>query len=75
MRYDPILETKLEHTGVDFGARWEHPSTPRGRTVVSRPPWRYGNCTIIDHGNSLATLYGHQSVIGVTVGQKVTKGR
>ena len=30
---------------------------------------------IIDHGNSLATLYGHLSSIAVGVGQTVAKGQ
>ena len=46
-----------------------------GVVVWAGPRGGYGNCTIIDHGNSLATLYGHQSVIGVTVGQHVTRNQ
>ncbi len=34
----------------------------------------YGNRVIIDHGNGYATLYGHQSVIQVQVGQRVNRG-
>ena len=35
----------------------------------------YGNATIIDHGNSLATLYAHQSSILLGDGQRVTRGQ
>jgi murein DD-endopeptidase MepM/ murein hydrolase activator NlpD len=34
----------------------------------------YGNRTMIDHGNGFVTLYGHQSLIQVQVGQKVARG-
>jgi len=34
----------------------------------------YGNRTIIDHGNGFITLYGHQSLIQVKVGQQVARG-
>ena len=36
---------------------------------------RYGNCIVIDHGNGLATLYGHQSAFAVAVGDIVTTGQ
>lgn len=35
----------------------------------------YGNNVIIDHGNGVATLYGHLNSITVHVGDKVTKGQ
>jgi murein DD-endopeptidase MepM/ murein hydrolase activator NlpD len=77
MRFDPILETQSMHTGVDFGAPMGTPihAAADGVVVFAGPRGGYGNCTIIDHGNSLATLYGHQSVIGVSVGQRVTRGQ
>jgi murein DD-endopeptidase MepM/ murein hydrolase activator NlpD len=34
----------------------------------------YGNAVVIDHGSALATLYGHQSKILVTLGQQVRQG-
>jgi murein DD-endopeptidase MepM/ murein hydrolase activator NlpD len=35
----------------------------------------YGNATVIDHGNALATLYGHQSAIFVQPGDHVSRGQ
>ena len=35
----------------------------------------YGNMTLINHGNGLSTLYGHQSSIIVSAGQSVTQGQ
>ena len=35
----------------------------------------YGNLTVIDHGNGLATAYGHQSSIGVAIGASVAQGQ
>ena len=34
----------------------------------------YGNAVVIDHGGGMATLYGHQSQIAVSVGTKVLAG-
>lgn len=34
----------------------------------------YGNRVMIDHGNGFVTLYGHMSVVRVSVGQSVNKG-
>ena len=44
--------------------------------TVSYAGWRggYGKCVMIDHGNGVQTLYGHNSKIQVTVGQKVSAG-
>ena len=35
----------------------------------------YGNVILIDHGNGLVTLYGHQSQLIAGVGQKVSRGQ
>jgi murein DD-endopeptidase MepM/ murein hydrolase activator NlpD len=45
-----------------------------GTVVMAGPNGGYGNWTLIDHGGGLATGYGHQSSIGVRVGQHVSRG-
>ena len=45
-------------------------------TVVSSgwDPSGYGNKVVIDHGNGYVSLYAHQSVLQVVVGQRVNRG-
>jgi murein DD-endopeptidase MepM/ murein hydrolase activator NlpD len=45
--------------------------------VVISAGWQggYGQATVIDHGDGLATLYAHQSSIGVSSGQRVSRGQ
>lgn len=45
-----------------------------GTVVMARWYYGYGNCTQIRHSDGYITLYGHQSKILVTEGQKVSKG-
>lgn len=75
-RIHPIYKVRKMHTGIDIDA-------PMGATIVAANSGRvilagwnggYGNCVIIDHGDGIATLYGHQSKILVSVGDKVAKG-
>ena len=35
----------------------------------------YGNAVIIDHGNGLQSLYGHNSSLTVSVGETVSQGQ
>lgn len=37
--------------------------------------WGYGCHVIMDHGNGYQTLYGHMSVLSVSPGQVISKGR
>jgi murein DD-endopeptidase MepM/ murein hydrolase activator NlpD len=75
-RLDPILGIIKVHTGIDLGAAEGTPirAAADGTVVTAGVVDGYGNCTVIDHGNGLATLYGHQSQLLVTPGQQVHKG-
>jgi murein DD-endopeptidase MepM/ murein hydrolase activator NlpD len=76
-RIHPIYGTSILHTGIDYGADEGTPIRAAADGVVVSAGWYggYGNATIIDHGGGIATLYGHQSVLGVSAGQKVTQGQ
>ena len=76
-RMHPILQEMRTHDGVDFAAGTGTPirSAADGVVVYAGPRGGYGNATVIDHGNSLATLYAHQSAIFVSVGQRVTRNQ
>lgn len=66
------------HGGVDFPC-------PVGTTVVAAGsgrvifsgwnPGGYGNLVMIDHGNGLVSLYGHNSRVIASVGDSVAKGQ
>lgn len=76
-RVHPIFLTSRMHSGLDFAAPsgTSIRSAANGVVVFAGARGGFGNATIIDHGNSLATLYAHQSAIVVKQGQKVTKGQ
>jgi murein DD-endopeptidase MepM/ murein hydrolase activator NlpD len=76
-RMHPIFHEVRMHTGVDFGASAGTPiqAASDGVVVSAGPLGGYGNATVIDHGNSLATLYAHQSMVDVAAGQHVTRGQ
>jgi murein DD-endopeptidase MepM/ murein hydrolase activator NlpD len=64
------------HPGIDIAAPWGTPIHASGSGVVIYASWEegYGNYTCINHGGGISTCYGHQSYIGVTVGEVVTRG-
>jgi murein DD-endopeptidase MepM/ murein hydrolase activator NlpD len=74
---DPFTGVPGFHPGVDFGAPLGTPIHAAGDGTVAFAGLEsgYGNYTCIDHGNGIATCYGHQSVILVKLGDKVTKGQ
>ncbi|MCU1463604.1 MAG: metalloendopeptidase-like rane protein [Acidimicrobiales bacterium] len=76
-RLHPIFGDMRMHTGVDFGATSGTPihAAADGVVVSAGVLGGYGNATVIDHGKSLATLYGHQSLIIVRAGDKVQRGQ
>ena len=66
------------HRGIDFPSPQGTPvmAAEAGTvTTVLYSNKSYGNRVIIDHGNGISTLYGHNSTIGVSLGQKVSKGQ
>jgi len=77
LRIDPIGGSVGFHPGLDFGAEMRAPihAAGAGTVVVAGDCGGYGNCVVIDHGASLATLYGHQSQVLVKVGDVVTAGQ
>jgi murein DD-endopeptidase MepM/ murein hydrolase activator NlpD len=64
------------HEGIDIGVPMGTPIRAAGSGTVIYAGWMggYGNLTVIDHGNGLATAYGHQSGIAVGMGQTVSQG-
>lgn len=76
-RQDPFTRTPALHTGVDF--RIEYGGTVRatasGRVSVAEYSGGYGNLIEIDHGNGVATRYGHLSAYLVAPGDKVEAGQ
>jgi murein DD-endopeptidase MepM/ murein hydrolase activator NlpD len=76
-RVHPIYGTSRMHTGVDMAAPAGTAIRSAGDGVVVSAGSQsgYGNTTVIDHGGGLATLYAHQSSIGVSSGQRVTQGQ
>lgn len=64
------------HPGLDIANHDGGPILAADSGTVVVAGWTntgYGNHIIIDHGNGYKTLYGHLSVIGVVVGQRVSR--
>jgi murein DD-endopeptidase MepM/ murein hydrolase activator NlpD len=64
------------HNGVDLAAPHGSPvqAVHAGKVVLSRWYAGYGYAVIIDHGDGVETLYGHNSELLVLEGQEVTAG-
>jgi murein DD-endopeptidase MepM/ murein hydrolase activator NlpD len=76
MRMDPFLGRPAIHTGIDLRGDIGEPvrATATGRISIAGREGGYGNMVEINHGNGLATRYGHLSQIDVKVGQLVRIG-
>ena len=74
--HDPFTGAAGFHPGIDFGAALGTPIHAAGDGVVvfAGVESGYGNYTCINHGNGVATCYGHQSLILVKVGDQVKRG-
>jgi hypothetical protein len=64
------------HLGVDLASLAHSPiqAANHGKVVFAERLGIYGLTVVLDHGQGLASLYGHLSRINVSVGQEVKKG-
>ncbi|MEK1888304.1 MAG: M23 family metallopeptidase [Phyllobacterium sp.] len=76
MRKDPLIGMMAFHSGMDFRATSGASvlATANGTVTAAEYTGGYGNMVEIDHGNGLATRYGHMSQILVKAGQHVKLG-
>jgi murein DD-endopeptidase MepM/ murein hydrolase activator NlpD len=76
MRMDPFLGRPAVHTGIDLRGETGEPvrATATGRVTIAGREGGYGNMVEINHGDGLATRYGHLSEISVKNGQVVRIG-
>jgi murein DD-endopeptidase MepM/ murein hydrolase activator NlpD len=77
VRSDPFLGRPAMHTGLDFRAATGDPIRATANGKVSTAGWAggYGQMVEVDHGNGLATRYGHMSKILVKVGDVIKIGQ
>ena len=76
-RVHPVTGIPTGHTGIDIGAGYGTNVYAAESGVVMMAQWfgGYGNAVTIDHGDGISTLYGHNSSLCVSPGQRVTKGQ
>jgi murein DD-endopeptidase MepM/ murein hydrolase activator NlpD len=75
-RIHPVTKKRSMHTGIDIGASGGSRivAVANGKVIYAAWYGAYGNCTIVDHGGGLTSMYGHQSKFGVKKGDIVLKG-
>ena len=75
-RSDPFTGETRGHTGMDLAVPTGTPirAALPGTITVSQYSSSYGYYVMIDHGNGLSTLYGHNSQLLAQVGQTVEAG-
>lgn len=77
MRFHPIHQRVMAHTGIDYAAPVGTPARTVGDGVVEFAGWRpqYGNTVIVRHTPDKTTLYAHLSRIDVKRGDRVEQGQ
>jgi murein DD-endopeptidase MepM/ murein hydrolase activator NlpD len=65
------------HEGIDLAVPTGTPvvAAAAGTVIVAGWMGGYGNLVVIDHGNGIATAYGHNSSVAVSYGQSVAQGQ
>jgi murein DD-endopeptidase MepM/ murein hydrolase activator NlpD len=73
LRRDPFNGKPAFHSGLDFDAGYMSPVYATAPGIVTYAGYRggYGKVVEIDHGNGIATLYGHMHRYMVSMGQRV----
>lgn len=74
-RHDPFNRRASIHTGIDLSAPYMSPVYATAGGVVTYAGYRadYGKVVEIDHGNGIATIYGHLHRYIVALGQRVVE--
>jgi murein DD-endopeptidase MepM/ murein hydrolase activator NlpD len=77
VRMDPFLHNPAMHTGIDFRGDSGEAIHATAAGTVTNAGWSggYGKMVEIDHGNGMATRYGHLSEIDVSVGDEIRIGQ
>ena len=77
MRFHPIHQRMMAHTGVDYGAPVGTPTRSVADGTVEFAGWQggYGNTVVVRHGGDKTTLYAHLSRIDVRRGERVQQGQ
>jgi murein DD-endopeptidase MepM/ murein hydrolase activator NlpD len=76
-RSNPFVGARRQyHRGIDIGARMGTPirAARDGVVIMSRRMGGYGNCIFIRHSNGYVSVYAHNMVNKVRVGQVVKRG-
>jgi murein DD-endopeptidase MepM/ murein hydrolase activator NlpD len=65
------------HEGIDLAVASGTPvvASASGTVIVAGWMGGYGNLVVVDHGNGIATAYGHNTSVTVGYGQSVAQGQ
>lgn len=77
VRADPFSGRPTFHAGLDFRGRYGEPiyAAAAGRVSFVGERAGYGRLVEIDHGNGIASRYGHLSGADVTLGEQVARAQ
>ena len=75
-RVNPFTGQSILHAGIDVANRIGTPIVAPARGTVVSVGWQnaYGNCVVLNHGNSITTRYAHMEKATVKEGQVVNRG-
>lgn len=76
-RISPITRRREFHFGIDIAGSRGSPiyAAADGKVIFAAYRRGFGNTVILNHGDSLSTLYAHLKSFNVSVGSEVKKGQ